>query len=59
MSPALSLPIQIDTTAPTAPSISNPTENLITNDSTPTINGTGEPDSTFTITDGSGNLIGT
>jgi large repetitive protein len=59
VSPVLTLPIQIDTTAPTAPTIANPTNGLITNDNTPTINGTGEPGSVFTITNASGTVIGT
>jgi large repetitive protein len=59
ISGTLSLPIQIDTTTPTAPTIANPTNGLLTNDNTPTINGTAEPGSTIIITDGSGNTIGT
>jgi subtilisin-like proprotein convertase family protein len=59
ISTPLSLPVQIDITAPATPTIANPTNGLITNDNTPTINGTGEPGNIFIITDGSGNIIGT
>jgi len=41
----------VDTTAPAAPVITSPTPGSFTNDTTPTITGTGEPDATVTVTD--------
>lgn len=49
----------IDATPPSAPTIANPTSGLVTNDTTPTFNGTAEPGSTVTLADGSGTTIGT
>ncbi|MDR2973689.1 MAG: Ig-like domain-containing protein, partial [Propionibacteriaceae bacterium] len=54
-----------DTTAPDAPVITGPTDGSTTNDSTPTITGTGEPGDTVTVRDrrdtdpGPGPVIGT
>jgi large repetitive protein len=53
------LTVTADTTAPAAPIIDNPTSGLVTNDNTPIINGTAEPNSTITLTDASGTVIGT
>ena len=39
----------VDTIAPVAPAINSPANNTDSNDSTPTISGTGEPNSTITI----------
>jgi hypothetical protein len=41
-----------DTTAPVAPVIISPTEGSSTSDTTPTVTGTAEPDSTVTVTEG-------
>lgn len=48
----------IDTAAPTGPVITSPTDNQKTNDATPTVSGTAEPNSTVTIYV-DGNPIGT
>ena len=49
----------VDTTAPTPLTLIFPIHNSLSNDATPTINGTGEPGTTFEIRDGSNALIGT
>jgi large repetitive protein len=54
-----SLTLIIDTTAPSAPLLFAPLNHTLINVSTPILTGTGEPWSLFTITSGSGNLIGT
>jgi hypothetical protein len=63
-------PLVIDTAAPTAPTIVTATDdvgghkadnphNTVTDDATPTLNGKAEPHSTVTITDPTGNVVGT
>jgi len=59
VSPATSITIDVDTIAPVTPTIANPVNGLVTNNNTPTINGTGEPGTEFTLTDAGGALIGT
>jgi len=49
----------VDTTAPDAPVITAPADGTTTNDTTPTINGTGEPGDTVTVTDQDGRTVGT
>jgi large repetitive protein len=48
----------IDTTPPGAPVVTSPLNNSVTNDNTPAISGTAEPDSTVTVTL-NGNAVGT
>jgi hypothetical protein len=50
ISPAIT--ISIDTSAPVAPVVSSPAPNANLNDNTPTFVGTGEPNATITIYDG-------
>jgi peptidyl-tRNA hydrolase len=50
--------VEIDTTAPAAPSIDSPADGSVTNDTTPTISGSGaEPGSTVTVRDQNDNVI--
>ena len=65
-SPATALPLTIDTTAPAAPaavlatvSDSGTLGDSKTNDTTPTLSGTGEPNATITVKDANGNVIAT
>jgi hypothetical protein len=66
VSAATTLPITIDTTAPAAPvaalastSDSGAQGDNKTNDTTPTLSGTGEPNATITVKDANGNVIAT
>jgi cysteine-rich repeat protein len=62
VSPGTPVTVMVDTITPVAPtvtSVDGQTGNIVTSDTTPTFVGTGEPGSTITITDGSGNVIGT
>src|SRR5690606_41821603 len=46
---SLATTISIDTTAPSAPSITSPSDGTVSNEATPTIRGTAEADSTVEV----------
>ena len=54
--PSLSVVITVDTTAPPAPLVTGPAAGSSTDDSTPTVAGTGEPGATITVRDGAATL---
>ncbi|MDR0285720.1 MAG: Ig-like domain-containing protein, partial [Propionibacteriaceae bacterium] len=54
-SPARTVGVTVDLTAPAAPGVSSPAAGALINDATPTVTGTGEPGATVTIQDGTGN----
>jgi len=58
-SPAASNDFTVDTTADEAPVITSPTSGSSTDDTTPTIAGTGTPGSTVTVTTSDGQVLGT
>ena len=51
-----SIAFKVDTTAPSAPSISSPSNNSYTNSTTPTISGSSEASATITVRDGMSTL---
>ncbi|MCS4275746.1 hypothetical protein M2390_000907 [Mycetocola sp. BIGb0189] len=57
VSTGTAITITVDTTAPSAPVIATPSANIVTNNTTPTLAGTGETGSTVEIRDAAGEVL--